>query len=132
MAQWVKESTCNAGDLGDMCLIPGSGRSPGGGHGNPLQYSCLVNSMVRGTWWATVHRVTKSRTQLKQLNMHACTYIYDSLKKLTEFLLVKFLISRHGNLNFTYSYIMKCYSCFFIHLKNTKTGILCAVFAYFL
>jgi len=52
--------------------IPGSGRSPGGGHGNPLQYFCLENSMDRGAWWATVHRVTKSRTQLKPLNTHAC------------------------------------------------------------
>ena len=47
-----KESTCNAGDLG---LIPGLGRSPGGGHGNPLQNSCLENPMDRGAWWATVH-----------------------------------------------------------------------------
>ena len=50
-----KESTCNAGDLG---LIPGSGRSPGG-NGNPLQYSCLENSMDRGFWWATVHGAPK-------------------------------------------------------------------------
>ena len=47
-----KESTCNAGDLG---LIRGLGRSPGGGHGNPLQNSCLENPMDRGAWWATVH-----------------------------------------------------------------------------
>ena len=47
-----KESTCNAGDLG---LIPGLGRYPGEGNGNPLQYSCLENSMDRGAWWATVH-----------------------------------------------------------------------------
>ena len=54
-----KESACNVGDLG---LIPGLGRSPGGGHGNPLQYSCLENSMDRGAWRATVHGVAKSRT----------------------------------------------------------------------
>ena len=52
-----KESTCNAGDAG---LIPGSGISPGGGHGNPLQFSCLENPMDRGAWRATVHRVAKS------------------------------------------------------------------------
>ena len=52
-----KISTCNTGDRG---LIPESGRSPGEGNGNPLQYSCLENSMNRGTWWATVHGVTKS------------------------------------------------------------------------
>ena len=54
-----KASACNAGDQG---LIPGLGRSPGQGNGNPLQYSCLVNPMDRGAWWATVHRVAKSRT----------------------------------------------------------------------
>ena len=51
-----KESACNIGDLG---LIPGLGRSPGGGHGNPLKYSCLENPMDRGTWWATVHGVAR-------------------------------------------------------------------------
>ena len=56
-----KESTCNSGDLG---LIPGSGRPPGVGHGNPLQYSCLGNSMDRGAQWATVHRIIKSQPQL--------------------------------------------------------------------
>ena len=52
----VKNLPANAGDGG---LIPGSGRSPGEGNGNPLQYSCLENSMDRGAWWATVHKVTK-------------------------------------------------------------------------
>ena len=56
-----KESASNAGDPG---LIPGSGRSPGEGNGNPLQYSCLENSLDRGAWRATVHGVTKSETQL--------------------------------------------------------------------
>ena len=54
-----------------MSSIHGSGRSPGGGNGNPLQYSCLENPMERGTWWATVHGVTKSRTWLKRLGVHA-------------------------------------------------------------
>ena len=57
----VKASACNAGDLG---LISGSGRSPGGGNGNPLQYSCLENPMDGGAWWATVHGVAKSWTWL--------------------------------------------------------------------
>ena len=57
----VKVSACNAGDLG---LIPGSGRSPGEGNGNLLQYSCLENPMDGGAWRAIVHRVTKSRTRL--------------------------------------------------------------------
>ena len=56
-----KESACNAGDLGS---IPGLGRSPGGGHGNPFHCSCLENPMDRGALWATVHRVAKSRTWL--------------------------------------------------------------------
>ena len=60
VAQMV-ESACNAGDLGS---IPGSGRSPGEGNGNPLQYSCLENPMDRRAWWATVHGVTKSWTCL--------------------------------------------------------------------
>ena len=51
----VKNLPANAGDAGDMGLIPGSGRSPGGRNGNPLQYSCLENPMDRGAWWATVH-----------------------------------------------------------------------------
>ena len=55
-AQSVKNPPANAGDAG---LIPGSGRSPGGGNGNSLQYSCLENPMARGAWWATVHGVAK-------------------------------------------------------------------------
>ena len=58
----VKNLCANAGDKRDSGSIPGLGRSPGGGHGNPLQYSCLENPMDRGAWWATVHRVTKSQT----------------------------------------------------------------------
>ena len=60
----------SAGDLRGVGSIPGLGRSPGGGHGNPLQYSCLENPMDRGAWWAIVHRVAKSQTQLKQHNTH--------------------------------------------------------------
>ena len=61
----VKNLPANAGNIRDSSPIPGSGRSPGGGHGNSLQYSCLENPMDRGAWQATVHRVTKSWTQLK-------------------------------------------------------------------
>ena len=64
----VKNLPASAGDLRDLGLIPGSGRSPRGWPGNPLQYSCLENSMDRGAWRATVHRITKSQTRLKQLN----------------------------------------------------------------
>jgi len=61
----VKNPPPSAGDLRDTVSIPGSGKSPGGEHGNPLQYSCLENPMDRGAWQATVHGVTKSQTQLK-------------------------------------------------------------------
>ena len=58
----VKNTLANAGDSGDKGLIPGPGRSPGGGSGNPLQYSCLENPMDRGAWRATVHGVAESWT----------------------------------------------------------------------
>ena len=61
----VKNLPAKAGDIRDVGLFPGSGRSPGGGYGNPLQYSCLGNPMDRGAWWATVHRVAKNQTRLK-------------------------------------------------------------------
>ena len=60
-------SACNVEDLGS---IPGSGRSPGEGNGNPLQYSCLENPMDRGAWWATVHGVAKSRTRLSDFTFN--------------------------------------------------------------
>ena len=63
----VKNLLANAGDVRDAGSIPGSGRYSRGGHGNPLQYSCLENPMDRGTWRATVHAVAKSWTWLKQL-----------------------------------------------------------------
>ena len=62
MALVVKNPPTNAEDVGHTGLIPGSERAPGGGHGNPLQYSCLEKPMDRGAWWATVRRVTESGT----------------------------------------------------------------------
>ena len=61
----MKEFDCNAVDTGDVGLILGSGRSPGGGHGNPLQHSCLKNPMDREAWWAIAHRVAKSWIQVR-------------------------------------------------------------------
>ena len=61
----VKNLHANAGDVGDLSLIPGSGRSPGGMHSNPLQYSCQENAMDRGAWWVTVHGVAQSWTRPK-------------------------------------------------------------------
>ena len=65
-----KEPTCQCRRLRDVGSIPGSGSSPGGGHGNPLRFSGLENPMDRGAWQATFHGVTISQTQLKQLSTH--------------------------------------------------------------
>jgi len=74
----VKNPPANAGGIRDAGSTPGSRRYPGEGQGNPLQYSCLKNSVDRGAWWATVCRVAKSLTQLKQLSTHTHrhTHIY--------------------------------------------------------
>ena len=73
----VKVSACNVGDLGST---PGSGRSPGEGNGNPLQYSCLENPMDRGAWWATVHGVAKSQTRLSNFTFHSLfSLVYSRL-----------------------------------------------------
>ena len=61
----VKNLNANAGDAGNKGLIPGAGKSPGGGHGSPLQYSCLENPIDRGVWQAIVHGGAKSQTQLE-------------------------------------------------------------------
>ena len=71
-----KEFACQCKRLGDWGLIPGWGRCPGGGHGNPLQYSCLQNPMDRRDWPATVQRVPKCRTWLKQLSMRTLASIH--------------------------------------------------------
>ena len=79
----LKNLPANAGDARDVGLIPGSGRSPGEGNGNSLQYSCLENSTDKGVWQATVHGVTKSQTQLSThtyirvcVCVCVCVYIY--------------------------------------------------------
>ena len=72
-----KASACNAGDMGS---IPGSGRSPGEGHGNPLQYSCLENPMDKGAWQATVHGVPRSQTRWKQLKVSHTSTPWNSEK----------------------------------------------------
>ena len=77
----AKSPPANAGDIRDTALIPGSGRSPGGGCVTLLLYSCLENPMDRGAWQGTVHGVAKSRTHLKRLSMHARTLsIYVIIK----------------------------------------------------
>ena len=80
-----KEPACQCRRHRDALSIPGLGRSPGGGHGNPLQYSCLEYPMERRVWRATVHRIAKSWARLKQLSMHARTpvqvYQQDSMAR---------------------------------------------------
>ena len=88
MALAVKNPLANAGDIRDTGSMPGSGRSPGGGHGNPLQYSCLENPMDRGARQATVHRVAKSRTRLKR--QHARTPLADARQPILLFFFLIF------------------------------------------
>ena len=71
----VKNLLAHAGDIKNTGSIPGSGRSPGGVLGNPLQYSCLENPVNRGVWRATVHRVAESQTRLKRLSTLAYPYL---------------------------------------------------------
>ena len=76
----VNNPPANAGDVEDMGLIPGSGRSPRGRNGNPVQFSCLENLMNKGSWWATVHGVSKTRTRLKQLSTPAIELTFPALQ----------------------------------------------------
>ena len=71
----VKNLPVNVGDIRDVGLILGSGRFPGGGNGNPLQYSCLEDPMDRKAWWSIVYRVTKSQTRLKQPSTYTVLYL---------------------------------------------------------
>ena len=75
----VKNLPGNAGDIRDTGSIPGWGRSPGGGHGNPLQYSCLENSMDRGVWWTTAHGGHKELDTTERLSMHACSLLNGTI-----------------------------------------------------
>ena len=73
----VKNLPVNGGEVREAGSVPGSGRSPGGGHGNSHHYSCLENPTDRGeAWWAAVHRVAQSQTQLKRLSRHAFYHIH--------------------------------------------------------
>ena len=72
----VKNLPANAGDIRDSSSVPGSGRPLGGGHGNPLQYSCLENAMDRGGWQATVHRAAESDTTERLSSGILCIIVY--------------------------------------------------------
>ena len=74
VAQWLKNPPANEGDVD---LIPGLGRNPGGGNGNPLQYSCLENPMDGGVWWATVHEMTElDMTDQRSVHTHTHTHLH--------------------------------------------------------
>jgi len=78
----VKNPPANTGDPGDAGLILVSERSPGGWHGNPLQYFCLENPMDRGAWWAIVHELTKELDKTEQLSTNAHAHFDFSSQKL--------------------------------------------------
>ena len=92
-----EESACNAGDLG---LIPGSGRSPGEGNGNPLQFSCLDNSRDRGAWQAIVHGVTKSRTRLSDFHTHTHAQVEKDTVETSFVEFGNFSTAKHNDLIF--------------------------------
>ena len=71
----VKNTPTNAGDIRDVCSIPGSGRSPGGGNGNPLQHSCLETPIDRGAWWATAHGAAKE-LDTTEATSHTGTHVF--------------------------------------------------------
>ena len=92
--------SANAGDARDVGLIPGLGRSPGGGNGTPLQNSCLENSRDRGAWWATVHGVAKSWTQLSNW-AHTCIVVYLSALNIVWFYSTSELMEKWQRLCFS-------------------------------
>ena len=102
-ASWVslvvKCPPANTGDIRELGSIPRSGWFPGGGHANPLQYSCLKNPMDRGAWRATDHRDATSQTQLKWLSMHARRAISQSISQIWFSLSVVFLCSYASSFN---------------------------------
>ena len=102
----VKASACNAGDRGS---IPGSGRSPGEGNGNPLQDSCLENPMDGGAWWATVHGVAKSLTQLSNFTFAFMPWITIQSRAL----LTRLALVYDTNIKCMYLYI-KAYNIYFL------------------
>ena len=90
----------SAGDTRDVASIPGSGKSPEGGHGNPLQCSFLENCMDWGAWWAPIHRVTKSQTWLKWLSMQ-CNQSFSSIAQLCPTLCDPWTAARQASLSTT-------------------------------
>ena len=109
----VKNLPANAGDTDS---IPGSGRSLGGRHGNPLQYSCLENPMDRGGWWATVYRVAKSQKRLKWLSTLACIYEIIGKSKICFTFWYKYIFTNIINISTT----EKSHGILYSKRKNNK------------
>ena len=90
-----KEPPANAGDAKDVGLIPGWGRSPGGGHGNPLYCSCLEKPMDGRAWQVTVHGIAKSQTQLQRFSMHTCRLLQTAYSQSPCLLLFDTSLQQH-------------------------------------
>ena len=110
----VKNLHVHAGNVRDIGSISGSERSPGGGHGNPLQYFCLENPMDREAWWATAYRIAKSWIQLKWLSMH--TYQPAGFKSVFTKSCSKIIIY-----NIIYIYNIKIFPCYFSTVNRAIT-----------
>ena len=94
----VKNLPANAGDVRNMGLIPGTGRSLRGGHGNPLQYSSLEDPMGRGAWWATVHRVAESDTNEATSHIHTHIHTHTPSKsRVTNLMIFPLQLMSHSN-----------------------------------
>ena len=116
----AKNLPANAGDTGDASLIPGSGRSPGVGDDNPLQYSCLENSMNRGAWWAIVHRVAKSR-----MSTHTHTHLQDFFSFLyVQNLITYFFLAWHNIINVFFHFYF--YKILFLSIEHLRCIRNCA------
>ena len=100
-----KEYACNAGDTGDAGLIPGLGRSPGGGHGNPLWYCCLENSMHRGAWqaYSPWHRKESDMTEVTGQSVSEFPHHYHTLTNITVFLCARHYASQFSLKNHIYT-----------------------------
>ena len=129
----IKESACNAGDLGS---VPGSGISPGEGNDNPLQYSCLENSMDRGAWWAVVLGVTKNRTRLSDfhflskkslpdLESQRCSYVF-----FVRFYNFRSIFKLKIQFKFCIRYELGAKKAYFAYGKPSRIFLACFVFYY--
>ena len=128
MVPVVKNPPINAGDIRDAGSIPGLGRSPGGKHGNPLQYSCMENALDRGAWWATVHRVAKSRTLLKWLSMHTHEVGHDFSHIISQLMCVYVHTYMYIFYVYMYTFMYTYMYIFYVYIKYIY--ILCVLYIY--